>query len=63
MYVNATDAEKFSVEKPLEKAFEALRHDRLLHKYMKLDTIHMLITLIKSFISSRTFAVRVDEEI
>lgn len=46
----------------LEKAFDKVWHDRLLHKLIQLRTTHKPVAIIKSFISESTFEVRVDGE-
>lgn len=44
----------------VEKAFDCVWHDGLLHKMLKMDIPLQLIKIIESFLSNRTFSVKIE---
>jgi len=46
----------------VEKAFDCVWHDGLLHKMMKMDIPLQLIKIIESFLSDRTFSVKIESQ-
>lgn len=46
----------------VEKAFDSVWHNGLIHKLMNINTPHYLVKNIQSFLSNRTFKVHINEE-
>jgi len=46
----------------VEKAFDCVWHDGLLHKMMEMDIPLQLIIIIESFLSDRTFSVKIESQ-
>lgn len=46
----------------MEKAFGRVWHEGLLHKMLKMELPHRLIKITKSFLTDRTFSVKIDDQ-
>lgn len=47
----------------IEKAFDKVWHEGLLHKMMTMNTPTTLIKITQSFLSNRSFRIRVDDQL
>jgi len=62
--INANNKEKTAaVFLDIEKAFDQVWHDGLIHKLLQIPVPFQLIKTIKSFLSDRSFQVRVEDSI